>query len=241
MEKLSPEKSWNFNLNYVKDFYTKRGQVFKVDSSIFKTIFSNRIIPDYDSNPNQIIYSNVNGIVISQGGSIDFFGKISNILDFQIGLTYVDTYIKENDKKSIPYLTEEFSGSYKMVYYNNFIKLKFDLTGNIVGPMKLPLLSALDPRPGYSPTFNILNLQVTKKVSGFEFFIGVKNLFDFKPPLNSIARAFDPFDKQVTFDNNGSPVVSENNPFGLTFDPTYAFYSNQGIRSFFGLRYLINN
>ncbi|GIR88980.1 MAG: hypothetical protein CM15mP87_04720 [Candidatus Neomarinimicrobiota bacterium] len=30
-------------------------------------------------------------------------------LDFQIGLTYVDTYIKENDKKSIPYLTEEFS------------------------------------------------------------------------------------------------------------------------------------
>ena len=241
MEKLSPEKSWNFNLNYVKDFYTKRGQVFKVDSSIFKTIFSNRIIPDYDSNPNQIIYSNVNGIVISQGGSIDFFGKISNVLDFQIGLTYVDTYIKQNDKKSIPYLTEEFSGSYKMVYYNNFIKLKFDLTGNIVGPMKLPLLSALDPRPGYSPTFNILNLQVTKKVSDFEFFVGVKNLFDFKPPLNSIARAFDPFDKQVTFDNNGSPVVSENNPFGLTFDPTYAFYSNQGIRSFFGLRYLINN
>ena len=50
MEKLSPEKSWNFNLNYVKDFYTKRGQVFKLDSSIFKTIFSNRIIPDYDSN-----------------------------------------------------------------------------------------------------------------------------------------------------------------------------------------------
>ena len=241
MEKLSPEKSWNFNLNYVKDLYTKRGQVFKVDSSIFKTIFSNRIIPDYDSNPNQIIYSNVNGIVISQGGSIEFFGKISNILDFQIGLTYVDTYVNENDKKSIPYLTEKFSGSYKMVYYNNFVKLKFDLTGNIVGPMKLPLLSALDPRPGYSPTFNILNLQVTKKVSGFEFFIGVKNLFDFKPPLNSIARAFDPFDKQVTFDNNGSPVVSENNPFGLTFDPTYAFYSNQGIRSFFGLRYLINN
>ena len=241
MEKLSPEKSWNFNLNYVKDLYTKRGQVFKVDSSIFKTIFSNRIIPDYDSNPNQIIYSNVNGIVISQGGSIDFFGKISNVLDFQIGLTYVDTYIKENDKKSVPYLTEEFSGSYKMVYYNNFIKLKFDLTGNIVGPMKLPLLSALDPRPGYSPTFNILNLQVTKKVSDFEFFIGVKNLFDFKPPLNSIARAFDPFDKEVTFDNNGSPVVSENNPFGLTFDPTYAFYSNQGIRSFIGLRYLINN
>jgi len=240
-ENLSPERSWNFNLNYIKDYYTKKGLMFKTDWSIFKTWFSNRIIPDYDTNPNQIVYSNLNGIVISQGASIDFLGRISNNLDFQIGLTLIDTFIKEDNKRSIPYLTEEFSGSYKMVYYNNFIKLKFDITGNVVGPMKLPLLSILDRRPEYSPTFNILNFQATKKVSDFEFFIGVKNLFDFKPPLNSIARAFDPFDKQVVFDNNGSPVVNENNPSGLTFDPTYVFYSNQGIRSFFGLRYLINN
>ena len=92
-------------------------------------------------------------------------------MDFQIGLTYVDTYIKENDKKSIPYLTEEFSGSYKMVYYNNFIKLKFDLTGNIVGTNETSSLSALDPRPGYSPTFNILNLQVTKKFQILNFLL----------------------------------------------------------------------
>ena len=240
-ENLSPEKSWSFNLNYVKDYYTKRGQIFKVDSSIFKTLFTNRIIPDYDSNPNQIIFSNLDGTVISQGVSVDFWGTMSNLLDFQVGFTFVDTYIKENDIKSIPYLTENFSGSYKLTYYNSFTKSKFDLTGNIVGPMRLPLLSSLDPRPGFSPTFNILNLQATKKVSNFEFFIGVKNLFDFKPPLNSIARAFDPFDKEVLFDNSGNAVVTENNPFGLTFDPTYVFYSNQGRRSFFGLRYLINN
>ena len=241
MEELSPEKSWNFNLNYVKDYYTKKGQIFKFDSSIFRTLFSNRIIPDYDSNPNQIIYANVNGRVVSQGGSVDFFGKISNVLDFQIGLTFIDTYIKEDDTKSIPYLTEKFLGNYKLTYYNNFTKSKFDLTGNIVGPMKLPLLSTLDPRPEYSPTFNILNLQLTRKLSNFEFFIGLKNLFDFKPPLNSIARSFDPFDKEVVFNETGTPVVSESNPFGLTFDPSYAFYSNQGRRSFFGLRYLINN
>ena len=240
-ENLSPERSWNFNLNYVKDYYTKKGLLFKTDWSIFKTRFSNRIIPDYDTNPNQIVYSNLNGIVISQGGSIDFLGRISNNLDFQIGLTFIDTYIKEDNKKSVPYLTEKFLGSYKLAYYNNFMGLKFDIIGNVVGPMKLPLLSILDPRPDYSSTFNILNIQATKKVSDFEFFIGVKNLFDFKPPLNSIARAFDPFDKQVIFDNNGGPVVNDNNPYGLTFDPTYVFYSNQGIRSFFGLRYLIKN
>ena len=66
-ENLSPERSWSFNLNYVKDYYTKKGLLFKTDWSIFKTRFSNRIIPDYDTNPNQIVYSNLNGIVISQG------------------------------------------------------------------------------------------------------------------------------------------------------------------------------
>ena len=53
---------------------TQKEDSFKL-TQVFLELFSNRIIPDYDSNPNQIVYSNVNGIVISQGGSIDFFGK----------------------------------------------------------------------------------------------------------------------------------------------------------------------
>ena len=66
-----------------------------------------------------------------------------------------------------------------------------------------------------------------------------KNIFDFTPPKNSIARAFDPFDKQVIFDNSGNAIQNENNPYALTFDPSYVFASNQGFRFFFGLRYKI--
>jgi outer membrane receptor for ferrienterochelin and colicins len=67
----------------------------------------------------------------------------------------------------------------------------------------------------------------------------LKNLLNFKPPSNSIARAFDPFDKEVTFDSSGKVIATANNPNALTFDPTYVYASNQGIRMFLGLRYLI--
>ena len=72
-----------------------------------------------------------------------------------------------------------------------------------------------------------------------ELYLGVKNLLNFTPPSNSIARAFDPFDKEVQFDSGGNVVLSNDNPNGLTFDPSYVYTSNQGIRLFLGLHFTI--
>ena len=103
--------------------------------------------------------------------------------------------------------------------------------------MKLPLLEN-DTRAPYSPYYSLQNIQLTKTLKGgFEIYGGIKNLLDFTPPANSIARAFDPFDKKVTFDNNGQAVATPDNPKALTFDPTYVFAPNQGIRGFLGVRY----
>ena len=105
--------------------------------------------------------------------------------------------------------------------------------------MKLPLISDLDQRNQYSPWFSLQNIKVAKAWKNFEFYGGVKNLLNYTPPANSIARAFDPFDKNVTFDNEGQAVATPNNPQALTFDPSYVFAPNQGIRFFFGLTYTI--
>ena len=72
------------------------------------------------------------------------------------------------------------------------------------------------------------------------FYGGVKNIFDFTPPKNSIARPFDPFDKNVIFDSDGKALKTNDNPFALTFDPTYVYTSNQGIRFFLGMRWRLD-
>ena len=237
---LEPEKSWNTNLNYIKKVYLKEGVIIDFDISIFKTQFSNKIIPDYDTNPNKIIYDNLKGRSISQGLSLNINSLLENGIRFNLGATYIDSYIKEGGVKTVPYLTEKFQGVWKFEKKWNDKNLIFDLTGTTIGPLRLPTLSRLDPRPDYSSTFSIVNFQLTKILKNtFEIYGGVKNIFDFTPPKNSIARSFDPFDKQVVFDNSVNAIQNENNPYALTFDPSYVFASNQGFRFFFGLRYKI--
>ncbi len=53
---LDPEKSYNLNVNVVRKVYFKSGAMLGLDASTWYTYFTNQIVPDYDSDPNQIIY-----------------------------------------------------------------------------------------------------------------------------------------------------------------------------------------
>lgn len=240
-EELQPETSWNMNLNMVKKIFTNAGTFIGIDGSVFYTYFTNRIVPDYETNPNQIIYANLDGSAISQGISLNLDFAWANGLTMTGGATLMDVSLDEDGIRTRQLLTERFSGVWSIGY--EFFKsgLKIDYTGNVYSPMRLPLLGELDDRDGYSPWFSIQNIQLTKSFGAkWEVYGGVKNLLNFTPPANSIARAFDPFDRGVTFGTDGSVIPTSGNPRALTFDPTYVFAPNQGIRGFLGLRFTIH-
>lgn len=238
---LDPERSWNVNLNYVKNIYFKQGVILDFDFSVFGTQFSNKIIPDYDTDPNKIIYDNLNGISITQGASLNVNLLSQSGYRINLGATYLDSYIKEDEVKTRPYLTERFQGVWRLEKKWLSQNIIMDLTGVTVGPLKLPKLGELDPRPSFSNTFNIVNLQITKIWNNtIESYGGIKNILNYTPPANSISRPFDPFDTEVTFDAAGNALPTDNNPYALTFDPSYVYTSNQGIRLFFGLRWSLN-
>ena len=237
-EELDPERSWNVNTNLTKKVYTDQGNYFGLEGSVFYTSFTNQIIPDYETNPNQIIYANLDGTSRSQGMSFNFDGLWANGFKLLAGVTLMDVSLEENGIRERQLFTERFSGVWTIGYHFHPLELTIDYTGNVYSPMRLPLLSELDDRPEYSPWWSLQNIQVTKKVGGkWEIYGGVKNLLNYTPPANSIARAFDPFDRGVVFDEAGSAVPSPGNPNALTFDPTYLFAPNQGIRGFLGVRY----
>ena len=238
-EDILPEKSWNVNINWNQKLYSKFGTIFDLDLSVFKTEFSNRILPDYETNPNQIIYSNLDGKSVTQGITLNINSLSANGLKVNLGATFIDSKIIQNNETEYPFLTEKFSGNYRISYTIYNPKITFDLSGTVIGPMKLPLLGALDTRDPESPVINIMNLQTTYSFKEFELYAGIKNIFNFKPASNSIARAFDPFDTGVEFGNNGQVIATPNNPNALSFDPSYVYYSNQGSNGFLGLRYHI--
>lgn len=243
-EALKPERSVNVNLNYLKKIYSDNGTFVGIDASAFYTHFSNIILPDYDTNPNQIIYDNLDGKSVSKGLSANLDMVFPSGLRFLLGATWQDVSNTENGVTERQILTESITGTWNISYDFRRLNLSVDYTGNLYGPMRLPLLGDLDPREEFSPTWSIQNIQFTYKgLKGFEIYGGIKNLLDWTPNRGNpfiIARADDPFDRNVVFDPSGNVVATPDNPFALTFDPNYVYGPNQGIRGFFGLRYRLN-
>ena len=225
---LQPETSWNINLNYVKKFLLKNSFI-TLDASAFYTYFDNRILPDYETDSNKIIYANLEGYSISKGLSLNTDMNFTNGLSINFGATLMDVSITENKTKTRQLLTESFSGVWSISYKTN-TNFTIDYTGNIYGPMRLPLLGENDPRAEFSPWFSVQNIQLTKKIGpSWEVYGGIKNLLNYTPPANSINSSNNPFDEGIDTDKDPE----------LAFDPSYVFASNQGIRTFVGLRYTL--
>jgi outer membrane receptor for ferrienterochelin and colicins len=228
-EALKPERSWNSNINLVQKLVTKALRM-NIDVTGFYSYFTNRINADFDSDPNKIIYDNLRGYAVSRGVSLNTEMAFNFPLKLLAGISYMDVYQAEagapkQQQLHAPRWSGTFTASYALP-----AKWSLDVTGKWNGPMRLPVLPN-DFRPGYSPWFCIVNVQLTKKWGGsWEWYGGVKNLFNFVP-RNPIMRPFDPFDKNIA-----DPV---SNPQGYTFDPSYNYASLQGIRLFVGVRYSV--
>lgn len=230
-EELKPEKSWNGTFNYNGSFVTGDG-FLNLDASLFCTYFTNKIVPDYDTDPQKIIYSNLDGYAVSRGLTLNAELSTAKNLRMNTGVTIMDVFRVDTKgiqkKKEQQLFAPTFSATYAVTYSIPQWKLVIDFTGKIYGPERLPVVPN-DFRPDYSPWFTLANLQFTKKIAeGFELYASLKNLFNFIPK-NPILRPFDPFDKTVN-----DPV---NNPNNYTFDPSYNYAPIQGTRVMTGIRY----
>lgn len=241
-ENLRPERSWNANLNYTRKFFPRRAGFIGLDASLFYTYFTNQILPDYDTNPNQIIFNNLDGHAISSGASANVDANFLNGLKISVGATWMDVYRVENGVRAPQLFAPPFSGTWTATFPYTRWGLTLDYTGTLNSPMHLPVLPN-DYRPDRSPWFAIHNIQITfapKQVSGLakwkhaqnaELYVGIKNLFGFYPREDVILRAFDPFDKNI----------GVNNPNGYTFDPTYNYAPIQRQRFLLGVRWKLTN
>lgn len=241
LEDLKPEKSVNVNVNYLKTWMLNSNFILQTEAAAWFTHFSNSIIPDYESNPNKIIYKNLDGFAQTKGFSLNVDAVYANNLKIMLGATLQDVSKTEQNVRTQQMLTEKFSGTWVISYTFNALNLTVDYSGNVYGPMRLPLISALDPRLAQSKTYSLQNIQFTYKgFKRFEIYGGVKNILNWTPNKNNpflIARSHDPFNKKVQFGTDGNALVTPENPYGLVFDPTYIYAPNQGVRTFLGVRY----
>jgi len=242
---LRPESSWNASLSYKGLIYLKRDARLRYELSGWYTWFTNKIIADYDSNPDEIRFSNLDGSMHNTGVSLELCYTFLRGLDLELGGTGNYVYINDAQLQSTPLYTPFFSGNYKLSYNIQKIRTEIAFFGQVFSPMRMPMAGTLDPRPAYSPWYQLSNLQLTHNWPrrSLEFYIGIRNLFDYLPSRHIdflIAGAGDPFDKNVQTDAGGNTIPSAGNPYGLSFDPSYTYALMSGIQCSFGLRWKLN-
>lgn len=213
-ENLDPEKSFNLNINFnhIFSFLTSTGTI---DFDLFYTHFSNKIIPDYETNPDYIFYANLKGKSISRGVSMNIQHNFQFPLNLNLGTTYMNVFSIDEENNSskelfAPDFTAVFAISYKM-----FDSFSIDWTAKFTGPMLLPTFPEPFKRAEESHFFSLHNLQFKKDFRrNWSAYFAVKNIFDY---------------------TQKSPLIDWQNPFGDNFDTSYAYGPLQGRRFLVGM------
>ncbi len=214
-ERLKPERSATvtagvnsvFDIGGVEDAMT-------LDVDAFYTRFSNRITGDFDTDPNAILYRNLNGHAVTQGVSVAFgYATLRKPLFGNVGLTLQDVFLVDGGaRRALPFaagVQTVFTAGYRFAN----IGMTIDWTGRVQGPAALPRFAGL---PSRSEWLTEQHVQLTQRLStGRELYVAVKNIFDYVQRDAII----DPF-----------------NPFGDRFDTARVYGPLQGRRLLLGFR-----
>jgi outer membrane receptor for ferrienterochelin and colicins len=226
-EALRPETSWNVNATLTLRRRGTHGWA-SAELGAFATYFSNRIVPDYSS-IQEIRYANLDGYALNSGLSASLSLGTTSGFKASVGATAIDNaLVGPGNVREVPMLTERFQGVWDLSYQRK--KLQLSYSGNLIGPMNLPLLGPGDPRSSRSPWFSVQNASARWSFIRFGLGLHGYNLLWARPSADRIARAHDPFDRLVAFAPDGTPLASPENPFALVFDPTSVYASFQGRR-----------
>ncbi|MEO0405511.1 MAG: TonB-dependent receptor, partial [Bacteroidota bacterium] len=113
-EDLLPEESFNISLNAEHFFPLTRGYI-KLEGEGFNTSFSNRIIPDYDQDPNQVIYENLSGNAFTTGLRLN-----SNFVfpkwNIDLGAMFVENYETDGGQRTWILYSPKWSGNFNAEY-----------------------------------------------------------------------------------------------------------------------------
>jgi outer membrane receptor for ferrienterochelin and colicins len=92
--------------------YAQNGTYIGLDATAWYTYFTNRIVPDFETDPNKIFYNNLNGYAVSKGISMNVDVAFANGLKMLAGATFQDVSTTEDGIKQQQMLTEKFTGTW---------------------------------------------------------------------------------------------------------------------------------
>ena len=233
-EELNPEQAYNASLS-LGHTYTMGSNLGELNLDVFYTHFENRIIADYDSDPQQIIYANLDGFSYTRGiaASVDQSFQSGLSVNLSTTLQQVERH-EEGQISAIPY-APDYMITLNASYTHEPTRLTLGTNTRLTGPMAMPEVYDFkpdgslseEPRPLETDPFLLVNVMLTKKFEKWpiELYTGVSNLLNNLPAYSPLSGYQDP---------NAPPGFSDH------FDTAYSGNPWHDREVLFGIRYQAN-
>ncbi|MCX6243951.1 MAG: TonB-dependent receptor [Bacteroidetes bacterium] len=193
-EKLKQEEAVNFGLNFTKEFKLFHHKAtFDIDA--YRTSFFNQVVVDADSLPTAVFFSNLHGQSYANSIQAQFILEPATRFTITAAFRVNDVHVTEGGVLREKAFVNLYKGLLTLSYATKFEKWKFDLTGQLNGPARIPdseKMPAKLQRPGHSPVWFQLLGQITKKFKIFDIYLGGENLTNFTQD-NRIVEYWKPF------------------------------------------------
>ena len=214
---LDSEKAINYGFSFRQGFFINNREG-DITFDYYVTDFKNQVVVDWETQ-GELSFYNLNGKSFAKSLQIDFEYQISdNVLikstfkNFDVKKQYVSGF-KQNPltPKNRFFTNIEASTNER----ENGSKWKFDLTYNWIGTQRLTSHTELVDFDGYSPSYSLLNSQITREFSNkLEVYIGGENIGGY---------------------TQSNPIIG-GDPFGADFDTSLIYAPIHGALFYLGLR-----
>ena len=214
------EKAWNYGINLTK-YIDISGKQMNVNAEAYYTNFSNQIVIDRDQDVSKIFIYNLKGKSYSGSFQIELNYELFKRMDLTAAFRFNDVKTTINNELLRKPLVNKYKGLLTLSYATNLNKWQFDFTAQFNGKSRIPRTSTNPTEfrlAESSPTYTILNFQITKNFRKWEVYAGGENLTNYKQK---------------------NPIIASNDPFGEHFDSSMIWGPLMGIKIYTGLRYRI--
>ena len=218
IDKLDQEAAWNYgaSLNFNIPIGSK---LLKISTDYYYTHFLSQMLIDYDSNPQELHITNLNGKSFSHTFQIDASYPLFKGLELTAAYRYNLVKATYGGKLMWKPLQSRYKGLLTLSYKTPLGVWQFDATAALNGGGRMPesytLASGERSWAGSYKAYGQLSGQVTRYFRHFSLYIGGENLTNYKQK---------------------NPIIGYQNPWANSFEPTMVYGPVEGAMAYVGIR-----
>ncbi len=217
LNKPDIEDAWNYGINFSKHFDLKNREL-TLNIDAYRTDFTHQVVVDRDSDAAQILIYNLEGQSYSNSLQIEANYELIKGLDVTAAFRYNDVKMTFTGQLMEKPLINRYKGLVNLSYVTRLKRWQFDFTSQMNGPSRIP--TTVEDLGLYkdSPSYLVLNAQLTRYFRQWNVYLGGENLTGYKQE---------------------NPIISPEAPFSNAFDSSVIWGPISGIKVYAGLRYHI--